>query len=183
MPLAYGGGVRSLDDATRVVSLGIEKVILNDAAWHRPSLISDVAGAVGSCSTVVCLDIKRSWRGRPRRYSHLRRRVTADTPVDAAIQAVEAGAGELILQDVNRDGSFEGTDIDLVGAVCSAVPVPVTVLGGVASLDHVVATWKAGGSGVSAGSWFVFQRPHHAVLITYPPYDEIRKAWDTSRQT
>ena len=182
MPLSYGGGITTLEQAKRVVGLGIEKVVMNAAAWANPGLVTAVAGAVGSCSTVVCLDVKRDWRGRPGRYQHeVGRRVRADV-VEEAQRAVDAGAGELILQDVDRDGTFEGPDLALVRQVCAAVSVPVTVLGGVGSLEDASASWRAGASGVSAGSWFVFQRAHRAVLITYPRYGKIREAWQSSRE-
>lgn len=177
MPLAYGGGLRSVEDSRTVVSLGVEKVVLNSAAWDDLSLVSRTADAIGACSTVVCCDFKRNWRGKHRRYSHSRGRVSGEEVHEAVARAVDAGAGEVILQDVDRDGSFQGPDLPLLRSICESVPVPVTVLGGVASLDHAAACWEAGASGVAAGSWFVFQPAHRAVLITYPSYAEIRSKW------
>lgn len=177
MPLAYGGGIRSVADAHKVVSLGVEKVVLNSGAWENLSLVSSTADAIGVCSTVVCCDFKRNWRKRYRRYDHARGRVTTDEVLEAVGRAVEAGAGEIILQDVDRDGTFVGPDLPLLQTVCSSVRVPVTVLGGIASLDHAAAAWEVGASGVAAGSWFVFQPAHRAVLITYPRYSEIQSKW------
>jgi imidazole glycerol-phosphate synthase subunit HisF len=177
MPLAYGGGIHSVEDARQVVSLGIEKIVVNSAAWRDLKLVSRIADAIGACSTVVCCDFKRNWRRMPRRFSHAEGRATAEDLVEAVGRAVEAGAGEVILQDVDRDGTMAGPDSSLVRAVCDAISVPVTALGGIASLDHAADLWQAGASGVAAGSWFVFQPAHRAVLITYPPYSEIQKKW------
>ena len=181
MPLGYGGGIRSRDDAEKLVSLGVEKVILNTAAWTSPDLIGDVAAAVGSCSTVVCLDVKKTWRRALRRYEHASKSAARESVLDAAVRVVDAGAGEVILQDVDRDGMFTGPDYELLEAVASAVPVPVTVAGGFSGLEEASEAWARGVSGVAAGSWFVFQRPHRAVLISYPAYADIRQAWERSQ--
>ncbi|MEO0272142.1 MAG: AglZ/HisF2 family acetamidino modification protein [candidate division WOR-3 bacterium] len=181
MPLAYGGAVDSPETARRLVSLGIEKVILNSTALNRPELIKEISEQIGTCSTVVCIDVKRDWRGKTYVYNHRLRRLLSLNPLEWASKAVELGAGEIIIQSVDRDGCFNGYDLDTLEKITSSVSVPITILGGGASLAHCIEAWKRGASGVAAGSWFVFQQPHRAVLITYPEYNKIRSAFQQAQ--
>ncbi|MCT7995234.1 AglZ/HisF2 family acetamidino modification protein [Laspinema olomoucense] len=181
MPLAYGGAVDSSETARRLVSLGIEKVVVNSTALDRPELIREISQQIGTCSTVVCIDVKRDWRGQTYVYDYRSRRKLSLTPLQWASKAVELGAGELIIQSVDRDGCFNGYDLDRLQEITTNVSVPVTTLGGGASLDHCTEAWQRGASGVGAGSWFVFQPPHRAVLITYPEYKKIRSAFEQAQ--
>src|SRR5262249_55809619 len=137
MPLACGGGVRSLNDARSLYALGIEKVVLNTHAVERPSLVSEIAAVYGRQSVVVAIDIRRNPRGR---YEVVTRSATRGAGIDAvahALAMVEAGAGELLVNAVDRDGTLQGYDLELIRRVADAVPVPVIACGGAGSLEHL----------------------------------------------
>jgi cyclase len=176
MPFAYGGGVRSCEDAQALFAIGIEKVVLNSGALRRPDLIGEIARAAGSQSVVVCVDVRRSWLGRYEVVtSEGRRRKTGLDAVAWARRATELGAGEVVVQSVDRDGTMQGYDLELLGRVAAAVNVPVVALGGASGLsDMRRAVEEAHVSAVAAGSLFVFHGKHRAVLITYPSPAELR---------
>lgn len=170
MPLSYGGGVRSLEQIDSIISLGVEKVALSAAAVENPGLISEAAGHVGSQSIAVVIDVRRI--GLLRRFevvTHNATRRTGRDPVDFAHEVAERGAGEIVINAVDRDGTLAGYDIDLVERVRSDLTLPVTVLGGAGSLEHVAELWRQQGIiGAAAGSLFVFKGVYRAVLINYP---------------
>jgi cyclase len=176
MPLSYGGGIHSVDTARRVMGCGIEKVIVNSAAFTNPGLVTEIASVLGSSSTVVSCDVTRSKKGITR-FDHVTRRDVRENVVERLNTLVGAGAGEVIVQSVDRDGTLTGPDIDTVATIARSISVPVVYAGGVASLDDSIDVWRAGASGVAAGAWFVFRGPHRAVLITYPKYDLIQASF------
>jgi cyclase len=178
MPLCYGGGIRTLAQARRIVSAGVEKIAMNSSAIDTPALLSELAQEVGSSSVVAAIDVKRDWRGRERVYHPGRRRLTELDPVVHAQRAVAAGAGEVFLNSVDRDGCYSGFDHALISRVSRAVNVPVIACGGASSLDDMRAAVQAGASAAAAGSLFVFYGPHRAVLINYPDYASIRRLFD-----
>jgi len=167
MPMAYGGGVSTLEHARRLVGIGAEKVIVCTHALAKPVLVSSIADAIGSQSTVVCLDVKRDLLGRRRVMGRGGRDRTSGDPVALARRMEQAGAGELIVQSVDRDGTLSGYDLALVRSVAEAVEIPVIALGGAAREEDFQAAIHHGASAASAGAMFVFQGPHRAVLITY----------------
>jgi imidazole glycerol-phosphate synthase subunit HisF len=175
MPLCYGGGVREIGDLRTLFSIGVEKVSIGTSAMERPELVSAAAAEFGSQSVVVCLDVKRDLLGRQRVYTRGGRSKTALDPVAAAERMAAAGAGELILNSIDRDGTGAGYDLDLVKRVVQAVDVPVVACGGAATLeDFARVVHEGGASAAAAGSFFVFHGPHRAVLINYPPYEKLR---------
>jgi len=171
MPLCYGGGIRSLDQAKRIFSLGVEKICLQTAVLDNLEIISDIADRFGSQSVVVSVDIKRDWLGR----YHLYRSDSAKSiPISwqkFIRDAVAAGAGEILLNAVDRDGTLAGPDLDLIRQSNHNLQVPLIALGGVGSLEDIRLAVAAGANAVAAGAFFVFHGPHRAVLITYPPYE------------
>jgi cyclase len=168
VPLAYGGGVRSVDDAQRLFYLGTEKVILNYTAFNKPALISQIANRFGTQSVVVSIDYKRNFFGKPMVYTLNGKHSTRMDPVTYAKKMVGCGAGEIILNCIERDGTYAGYDIETISVVSAAIPVPLIALGGASSLEDLRSAIHAGASAAAAGSMFVFQRPHQAVLINYP---------------
>lgn len=173
MPLCYGGGVRTVEQAARIFDLGVEKISLQSAAIHDISLISRIAERFGSQSVVVSVDIKRNWLKRPGLYESSTGKVHKLAWLDFARQAVAAGAGEVLINAVDRDGEMQGMDLDLIREASTALTVPLIALGGVGSLQDIKAAVDAGASAVAAGAFFVFHGPHRAVLITYPLYQEL----------
>lgn len=168
MPICYGGGVRTLEHAKRLFHLGVEKISLNTVAAENPPLIGELAAAFGSQSIIVGVDVRRDWLGRPRVFTGCGTKNTGRTPVDYVKEMVDRGAGEILLNSIDRDGTMKGFDLGLVREVTAAVSVPVVACGGAGSLADLDAAVAAGASAVAAGSLFVFTGPHRAVLINYP---------------
>jgi imidazole glycerol-phosphate synthase subunit HisF len=176
MPLAYGGGIRSLDEIRELFAIGVEKVVLNTAAIRDPALVEAAARAAGSQSIVVSIDAKRRLFGGYEVYGAGGTQGTGLRPVEFAARMEAAGAGEIFLTSIDRDGTAEGFDIELVRGVSDAVSVPVVACGGAGSVGHFrQAVLDGHASAVSAGSMFVFHGKHRAVLISYPTPAELRQ--------
>lgn len=185
MPFGYGGGVATIEHVRRILAIGVEKVVINSAAASDPSLISAAAELAGSASIVVSIDVKRSWLGRYSVCVNGGRTNIARDPREYAAAVAELGAGEILLNAIDRDGTMQGYDLELIRLVSSAVTIPVVAVGGAGRLDDFVLAVDSGASAVSAGSLFVFQGRHKAVLITYPQYAELEQlfAWHNSPGT
>jgi cyclase len=173
MPLCYGGGIRTFAHARRLFSSGVEKVCLQSAVLENPTLITQIAEYYGSQAVVVSADVKKGWFGGKKLFSSRTGKVL-DIPVDDFLsRCIEMGAGEVLLNAVDRDGTMEGMDLDLIRETAGKLSVPLIAVGGAGSLADMKAAVEAGASAVAAGAFFVFHGPHRAVLITYPTYDEI----------
>ncbi|MGI8602768.1 MAG: AglZ/HisF2 family acetamidino modification protein [Verrucomicrobiales bacterium] len=169
MPFAYGGGLQTVEQVKRILGNGAEKAVINSAVHYRPALITEAANLFGSQSVVVSVDVKRGWLGKLEVVVNGGRQRTGADPISYARRAVELGAGELLVTSVDRDGTFEGYDLPLISQICSAVSVPVVACGGAGQLDDLrLVVTEAGASAAAAGSLFVYQGPHRAVLINYP---------------
>jgi cyclase len=174
MPVGYGGGIRNMDQIRMIFEIGVEKVILNSAAFDF-NLISEAAAIYGSQSIVGCIDARKSLFGGYNVYAKSGTIKHKIEPQDYACQLVSAGVGELIVQSIDKEGSMEGFDLELTKSVASAVNVPVVASGGAGNLQHISAVLEKGGaSSVAAGSFFVFKGKHRAVLINYPKQEEIK---------
>jgi cyclase len=170
MPLCYGGGVKTVEQVEKIVSLGVEKVAMSSAAIGSTTIIAQAAAAVGSQSVVVVMDVKKvkSSSGYEL-FIHNGKRSTGLNPVEFARTAERQGAGELVLNSIDRDGMMNGYDVQLAGQVRDAVNLPITVLGGAGSLKDIASLIDAFGAiGAAAGSLFVFKGSFRAVLINYP---------------
>jgi imidazole glycerol-phosphate synthase subunit HisF len=175
MPFAYGGGITDIEQIRSILKLGVEKVIINKSALDDLSFIVKAEKEFGRSTLIVAIDIKKNLFGKYKVYDHARKKVTDKDPVEYAKAIEQAGAGEIFLNNVDRDGTFAGFDNEIIKRITSIVSVPVIVCGGAASLQDFKTVVKDGGaSAVSAGSFFVFQGPHRAVLISYPQYSELR---------
>jgi cyclase len=175
MPIAYGGGITSVDEVKKILSAGVEKVILNRSAVKNPSLVSEIARQFGSQSVVVSIDYKNSLFGKPGVYIENGKTATGLNPLAFAKQMEERGAGEILLNSIQRDGSFEGYDLEMIEKIAHAIDIPMIAMGGASSLSDFKRAVQFGASAVSAGSFFVFQRPHRAVLISYPTQQDLEK--------
>jgi len=175
MPLCYGGGISSLEQARRLFSLGVEKVCLQTAVLDDPTLIEDIVSRYGSQSVVVSVDVKKNWLGRKCLYSASRKKTLKKNFMDYIDSVVKAGAGEILLNSVDRDGTMSGMDLELISQIADSLTVPLIASGGVGSIKDMKDAVKAGASAVAAGAFFVFHGPHRAVLITYPKYEELEK--------
>ena len=170
MPLCYGGGVKTAEQVQKLVSLGVEKVAISAAAVGTPELISQAAERVGNQSIVVVMDVKKT--GLLRRYevfTHNGAQSTGLDPVSFAQQVESLGAGEVVVNAIDRDGAMQGYDFELISRVREAISLPMTVLGGAGSFADIEGLIrKFGIIGAAAGSLFVFKGKYRAVLINYP---------------
>ena len=170
MPLSYGGGVKTVEHFDRLIGLGVEKVAISSAAVDTPDLISKAAARVGSQSVVTVIDVKKTGLLRkPEVVTLNATRRTGLEPAQWAARLQQLGAGEIVLNNVDRDGEMKGYDLDLVDQVRKATSLPLTVLGGAGTLADLRALVDRHGIiGAAAGSLFVFKGKYRAVLINYP---------------
>ena len=174
MPLSYGGGITNVDEVKDILFTGIEKVIINKAALLYPNLISQIAERFGSQSVVVSIDVKKNIWGKYMVYSDNGTSNSKISPIEYAKQCELKGAGEILLNSIDKDGTYNGYDIEILKTITESLSIPVIACGGASSVDDFKKAIQQGGaSAVSAGSMFVFQRPHNAVLISYPAQKEL----------
>jgi imidazole glycerol-phosphate synthase subunit HisF len=175
MPFAVGGGIRSLQDIRNILSAGAEKVVLNSSAAENPDFIAQAAESFGSSTVTVCIDVKPKRFGGARTWTSGGTRPTEYAPDEFAKLAEDKGAGEIIVQSIQRDGTMEGYDLDLIRRVSEAVTIPVVALGGAGRLDHLRRAYaETHASGLAAGSMFVYHGAKRGVLINYPDRDELQ---------
>jgi cyclase len=172
MPMAYGGGIASLDHAARVLSLGVEKVVMNTAAVEHPELLSAASDRYGAQAVIAAIDVRRRWTGATVATTRGGTKSSGRTPVEMARAMEQAGAGELLLTSIPHDGEMRGYDLALIKQVSAAVSIPVIACGGAGTLDDLrLAVRDGGASAASAGSLFVYQGKHRAVLVNFPSQD------------
>jgi len=174
MPVGYGGGIKTVEDAKRLFTIGIEKVVLNTNAVLNFDLVKSLADKFGSQSVVFSLDVKRTLLGQ-RVLIKSGTEKTKYEPLELALIMQELGVGEILLNDIDRDGTFEGYDLELIKSISSKLSVPLIACGGARNLDDFRLAIQAGASACAAGSMFVFHMPHRAVVISYPKYEDIKK--------
>ena len=178
MPLCYGGGVKTVEQAQKIFGLGIEKIALSSAVLHNPELITQIAKRVGAQSVIVVLDVKKKLFGGYEVYTHNGKKSTGINPFDFAEKAQRLGAGEIIINSIDQDGVMKGFDMNLIDKVRDKISLPLTVLGGAGELQHIQQViHKHGVIGVAAGSLFVFKGVYKAVLINYPEKGEKEKLY------
>lgn len=169
MPMAYGGGINTFDDAARVFDAGFEKIVINSAAVKTPRLLGEIAKVYGSQAVVASIDVKPNWMGKYRVYTNGGTDNTNLAPEAHARIVEEAGAGEILLQAIHQDGTWGGYDIPLIKMVSESVSIPVVACGGAGNLDDLKkAVIEGGASAVAAGSMFVYQKKGMGVLISFP---------------
>jgi imidazole glycerol-phosphate synthase subunit HisF len=179
MPFAYGGGISSLKQIERIIKSGAEKIIINSAAFTEKNLIYEAVQQFGSSTIAVSIDVKREFLRGNIVYIKGGTQSTGKNPVEYAIEMEEKGVGEILVNSIDRDGTMQGYDLDLVKSVSGAVKVPVIACGGAGKISDFGAAFREGGvSAVAAGSFFVFHGKRRAVLITYPSYAEITEIFD-----
>lgn len=177
MPLCYGGGIQSADQAQEIIGLGVEKVAISTQAIKNPTLVTQIADRIGTQSVSVVLDFKKNLFGNYTVFYSNATLSSRKTPEALAQEMESHGAGEIVLNSVDRDGLMCGYDLTLARRVREATNLPITVLGGAGSLDHIrelIATMGTVGAG--AGSLFVFKGKYRAVLISYPTVQDKRTA-------
>jgi len=176
MPLCYGGGVKTVEQAQRIFGLGIEKIALSSAVLQNPRLISAIADRVGAQSVIVVLDVKKKMFGGYEVYTHNGKKGTGINPFQFIQEAQKLGAGEIVINSIDQDGVMKGYDFGLIDKAREQTSLPMTVLGGAGSLEDIKKVIdKHKIIGVAAGSLFVFKGVYKAVLINYPTKEEKEK--------
>jgi imidazole glycerol-phosphate synthase subunit HisF len=175
LPMGYGGGIRSVDDAAQLFQLGLEKVVLSSEALANPGLVTAIAERFGAQAVAVSLPYAKKLLGGQQVLTKSGKSKTGQPPVEAAKAMVAAGAGEIILYSIDRDGKWSGYDLAAVTAVAEAVDVPVVACGGAAGLGDFLPAVQGGASAVAASSLFVYRAPNQGVLISYPDEADLKE--------
>ena len=168
MPLGYGGGLRTLQDAKSIFEIGFEKVVINTFAIENPSFITQLSEHFGSQSVIASVDIKKDIFGHYKVFTCAGKKPTNRQPVEWAQELESLGAGEILLTSIDKEGTWEGFDVELVKTVSSAVGIPVIAHGGAGAAEHIKEVVNKGGaSAVALGSMVVFQKKDMGVLINF----------------
>lgn len=173
MPLGYGGAVSSIEEIKKLIGLGIEKISVNSNAVNL-DFIREAADVFGSSTLVVSMDVKKNFWGKYEVYTKSGTNNTKMEAVKFAAEINKAGAGELLVNSIDRDGVMQGYDLELVKSISSEIDIPLIACGGAGATEHFKQAVNAGASAVAAGSMFVFHGKHRAVLISYPSQAEIK---------
>lgn len=169
MPLSYGGGIKNLDKAKEILSIGFEKVIVNTQAYHEPELIRQVSEYFGSQSVIVSIDVKKNIWGNYNVYVNDGTQKTILNPVEWAQKMESMGAGEILLTSMDKDGTWTGFDIEIIRQISNAVIIPVIANGGAGNIRHIEDVVRKGNaSAVALGSLVVFQKQGMGVLVNFP---------------
>lgn len=173
VPLSYGGGLNDIDDIQKIFSIGIEKVVLNSAAYRSPDLIRRAADIYGSQAIVGSIDVKPNLLGKHGVYIESGKEKIPLSPVEYAKQLEANGVGELFLNAIHRDGTWQGYDLGIINEIVHSVDIPVIAIGGAGSREDLRQPLAAGASAVAAGSIFVYKGAEKGVLINFPLRPEI----------
>ncbi len=174
MPFSAGGGIRTLEDIRKIIEAGAEKVVLNTIAGEDPGFVRKAADTFGSTTITVCIDVKKDFLGNEKVKIRAGERSLSCNPVQFAGEMEENGAGEIIIQSIDRDGTMTGYDINLIKKISASVSIPVVSLGGagkfedLAELNRLVSI-----NGMAAGSLFVYHGERNAILVNYPERKEL----------
>ena len=173
MPFAYGGGIRTLEEIKKIFALGAEKVIINSYAVENPEFIKKASDMFGSQSIVISIDIKKTLIGKYKICTRSGRHCVNIDPAKFALHMEKMGAGEILLNSVDRDGTMKGFDLDIIKKVSEAISIPLIACGGAGEYNDLGQAIHAGASAVAAGSLFVYQGKNRAVLINFPSREEL----------
>jgi len=176
MPFSVGGGIRTINDIREIINAGAEKVVINSYAIENPDFISQAADTFGSSTIVVSIDVKRNLFGKQQIYGFAGTKAAKFSPLEFALLMQEKGAGEIIVNSIERDGMMVGYDIMLIKQIADTLTIPVVAVGGAGTLNDFKQVVSEGhASAVAAGSMFVYYGPRKAVLINYPSREELTK--------
>ena len=174
MPVAYGGGIRTIEEIEKLFAMGVEKIILNSVAFTKPELIEKAAEKFGSQSILVAIDIKKGIFGKYKIFIEGGTRQVKKDVIECVNFFEKAGVGEIIINSIDNDGMMQGYDLELIKTVTTHATVPVVAVGGAGHLNDFVDAIEIGGaSAVGAGSMFVYHGRERGILINYPSREEI----------
>lgn len=168
MPMAYGGGIKNLDDAKKVFDCGFEKVVLNSILLNNPALVEEIGSIYGAQAVVGSIDYKKNIFGKSKVYNMSGSKSVGEDPVSWAVKLQEYGVGEIMLNSIDRDGTWSGYDLEMIKNVSQSITVPLIACGGAGSVSDLKSAVQSGASAVAAGSMFVFQKKGMGVLISFP---------------
>ena len=177
MPLCYGGGINSIEDAEKLIKLGVEKIAISSGFINETMEINEIVNRLGSQSVVCVLDLKKRFPNKNYRiYTNNGEKLSSLNLNDAILHAQEIGFGEIVINSINNDGMMIGYDLDLLDQVFKLSNIPITILGGAGSYEDFSKLFnKYKIIGAAAGSIFVFKGKYRAVLIQYPDLNEKKK--------
>ena len=175
MPLCYGGSIRTIEDMRKLFQLGIEKIIVNTLLFENPQVIKDAIKLFGSQSIVASVDVKKNFWGKHKIYRHSNKKTLNLSPIEHIESLEKLGVGEILLYSVDKDGTWEGMDDELIQEVCQRTSLPVISCGGVGKLEDIKDSIWNGSSGVALGSMCVYSKKNMGVLIRFPKQNEIEK--------
>ena len=178
IPLTYGGGIKSVNQAEQLFNFGIEKLSLNNVLYQNPRIVNELSSYFGSQSIVASIDIKKNWLGKYCLFDSKLNRLRNDNIVYLIQKMIKYGAGEILLNSVDRDGCLNGPDLEIIKQYSKDVDVPIIYLGGISCLNDIKNSIQSGANAVAAGSFFIFYGPHKAVLITYPKYNQLKNLFN-----
>lgn len=173
IPLGYGGGVSSISDARKILNCGIEKIVINSHFLRKPNFILELSKYIGSQSVVVSIDYKYNIFRKPQVYSKTVKKLPNNCPIQLALLAESLGAGEIFINCITNDGTYNGLDNNYLKILLSQLKIPLIPCGGIGSFNHICESILAGFDTVSAGSYFVLTGKNKAVLISYLSNDQI----------
>ena len=179
MPVCYGGGVSNIDHAKKIFSLGVEKISVQTSCLNDINIIKKLSDRFGSQSIVASVDIKKNWLGKYKLFSAHNNKRLSKTWQEYLLEIVSLGAGEILINSVDQDGTFDGVDVSLIKKATRLVPVPIIAAGGVGCIMDLKIAIAAGANGVGAGSFFVFKGSRRAVLISYPKRRDLETLFKT----
>ncbi len=176
MPLAYGGGIRTFEEAKKILSIGYEKLIINSSAVESPEFITELSMHFGNQSIIGSIDVKKNFFGKYKVVTHGASKKTGLDPVEWAVELEKRGVGELLITSVDKEGTWNGYDVELIKQISKHVTVPVVANGGAASVENIQEVVKVGGASAAAvGSMVVYQKKGYGVLVNFPDNSELEK--------
>ncbi len=175
MPFSAGGGIKSLEDAKKIITAGAEKVVLNTILYKKPEVVKEISKHFGSQAVIVSIDVKKDSSGKYLVAVNDGEDLLQKSPEEQAKLAEGLGAGEILINSIDKDGTMDGFDYELINSVSKVVKIPVIAIGGAGSKEDLSKAIKSGASAVSAGSLFVFHGSRKAVLINYPSKEDIKE--------
>lgn len=176
MPLAYGGGIRNLDDIKKIFKIGFEKIAINSYAMENPSFVTEVANVFGSQSIIGSIDVRKNFWGKYEVITHCGTKKQRISPVDWAKRLEELGVGEIFLTAIHQEGTWNGYDIELIKLINDTVNIPIIANGGAGNLDHIHQAIHQGNvSAVALGSMVVYQNKGMGVLVSFPDKEKLEK--------
>ena len=176
IPFSYGGGVKSLESIRKLLKIGVEKVIINSFAFEKPDFIKSAVQEFGSSTIIGAFDVKKNFFGKMLVYDHSKNDSKKLDPVTYGLKMQDMGVGEIFFNNVDLEGTYAGLDLNNIRKLSDQLSVPLIACGGARDLEDMVSAIKVGGaSACAAGNLFVFQKPHNAVLISYPEREHLEE--------